>query len=237
MKHHILKFFKLLIPILAIQYLILQTSKVEGVSMQGTFYENDIIFVSMLSYGLPVPSFNKYTIKDVFDDDHIITGEGPDRGDIITLKHNKKDEVQHYIKRMIAKDGDELIFTNNKMYLHTKEDMNSPRRRLNGKDWYANPYEKQYRSSNTFFTEYKRNRDELIYGYYNGALKPIYLENLGDKDTFKIKGEKYNAFYFKVPAGEYFVMGDNVDMSSDSRLFGSIKYKDIMGKVVATFRL
>jgi len=237
MKKHIIKFFKIFIPIIIFQYFILQTSKVEGVSMQGTFYEDDIILVSLLSYGLPIPYINQYSFYDLFEDDHIIKGEGPNRGDVITIKHNKKNKIEHYIKRMVAKDGDELIFTNNKLYIYTKEVLNANKKNILGKIWFVNPYKEQYRSVNTYFTDFKRIKDDLIYKNYKGVLKPIYIKTLGKKDIFKINNKKYNAFYYKVPKNKYFVMGDNVDMSTDSRVFGAIPYKDIIGKVVATIRL
>jgi signal peptidase I len=231
------KFFKILSVILIIQYLIIQVSKVEGVSMQNSFYENDIIFVSLISYGIPVPFFNKYTIENIFDDDHIISGDGPERGDVITIKHLKDNEYQFYIKRMVAKDGDELLFTNNKMFLKTNKDFNnSSFVDINGSKWYVNPYDRQL-FSNTFYTEFKNLIFKFSSSDYHGSLKPVYIEKFGDKESFFLNNIKYNAFYCKVPKNQFFVMGDNFNMSTDSREFGPVKYKDIFGKVLLTLRI
>ncbi len=39
----------------------------------------------------------------------------------------------------------------------------------------------------------------------------------------------------KVPIGSYFVLGDNRDISRDSREFGAIPHADIIGQVIANF--
>lgn len=44
------------------------------------------------------------------------------------------------------------------------------------------------------------------------------------------------SFPYRVPADEYFCLGDNRPVSLDSRVFGSLKKKQILGKVIGVLR-
>ncbi len=58
---------------------------------------------------------------------------------------------------------------------------------------------------------------------------PVYVDDL-DVPTYEILGKGMNALYAKVEADHFYMIGDNRDNSNDSRFWGAVPYKLIVGK-------
>ena len=71
----------------------------------------------------------------------------------------------------------------------------------------------------------------LQYYAYNKEIDmmPVYVDGL-DAPTLNVAGKNINALYSKVEEDHFYMIGDNRDNSNDSRFWGSVPYKLIVGK-------
>lgn len=153
---------------------------------------------------------NKYSygIRQPFTNKVIANVGKPKRGDIAVF-HNPNDERQLFIKRVVGVPGDLISFKNNKFFINNNEVPSEPQ------------------GTNL-------NHDD------NMVHKSI--ENLiGNKHYIYKSGDELNSkTYMKdlevlVPKDHYFMMGDHRSNSSDSRYFGIISYKSLVGKFQAVW--
>ena len=73
-----------------------------------------------------------------------------------------------------------------------------------------------------------RNEGGLSYVYING-------KKLGEPYIRKNRRDSRGPETFAVPQGQYFMMGDNRSQSCDSREWGTVPRKNLIGKVFATY--
>ena len=109
------------------------------------------------------------------------------------------DNRTDYIKRLIGLPGDTIQFINGELFVNNKR---IPRKKTMSKEI--------IRCGNFFLKT-----DIFIETLPNGAQ---YLA------AYKKQGSLQNTKKFKVPSGNYFLLGDNRDCSKDSRYLDSVGY-------------
>lgn len=225
-----------IIIVLLVIFFIAQAFVIPTGSMKRSLLIGDHLFVKKFSYGVAIPHIPWLEIPvlpDFFGDGHILDTNLPKRGDIVVFRYPKNEKI-YYVKRLVAKGGDEILYTEKELYIHFNESdeyiqKNFPlAKKINfqGKTWLLNPYMQKY-SGIQYDPSVNLFEQMLMYLKANQlAMKPILVPEINS--PYNNLG--FNAFYFKVQENEYFMMGDNRDHSEDSRFWGSIKYKHVVGQ-------
>ncbi|MDL0089696.1 signal peptidase I [Campylobacter gastrosuis] len=223
-----------IVIVLFVIFFIAQAFVIPSGSMKNTLLVSDFLFAKKFSYGIPVPRIPWLEIRvlpDFNGNDHLISGDTPKRGDIVIFRYPHNEKI-HYVKRNFAIGGDEVIFTEKAIFLrpsegdefiksnYKKDDLIT----LGGKIFVREPYKFKginYDKSVNMF-------EQMLY-YYNAkrlAMTPLQVDELPPV----VDSLPFNAFYVKVPDGQFFMVGDNRDHSNDSRFWGSVEYKFIVGQ-------
>lgn len=224
-----------IVIVLLVIFFVAQAFVIPSGSMKRTLLIGDHLFVKKFSYGIPtphIPWIELAVLPDFNGNGHLIEGPRPERGDIVVFRYPKQQKV-HYVKRMIAVGDDEILFQDKNLYISFHEgeqwmQENYPKEKLHilaGKTWVLNPYKEkfpgiQYDKNVNLFDQMK-----MFLSANDFAMQPVIVDELP-----KNFNSEFNAFYKKVPLGEFYMVGDNRDHSNDSRFWGSVPYKLIVGK-------
>ena len=214
------------IIVFVIIFFIAQAFVIPSGSMKNTLLIGDNLFVKKYSYGIPTPTLpwvNWKVLPDFNNNGHLIEGKRPQRGDIVIFLYPKNPQV-HYVKRNVAISGDEVIYTKDGLWIafskenpYSKDSNKSLQ--YNGKTFYFEPYVKKHPG-----VHYEGDIDafsQLVFLYKNGqeiAMQPILLD------------DNESAFHYVVKEDEFFMMGDNRNNSEDSRFWGAVEYRHVVGK-------
>ena len=175
---------------MVLRIFLFQPFTIPSASMEPNLYEGDYIIVSKWDYGYSRHSipFSPQLFKGR------IFNHAPERGDIVVFKlpsNNKTD----YIKRVIGLPGDTIQMREGQLYINDKL---VPLAHL-GKPAILPPAEAQFADIQEYREALPQGRTHLI-------------------QDFGPNGPLDNTAVYRVPPGYYFMMGDNRDNSSDSRV-------------------
>ena len=179
-------------------------------SMKSTLLVGDYLFVSKLSYGYSQYSFPFGLITF----NGRVFASTPKRGDVAVFKLPANNSTD-YIKRVIGLPGDTVQMIDSVLYLNGKA---VPRERVD--DFIGRDQAGSVR-------RIKRYRETLPNGVSYLTL-----------DMFD-NGPGENTALFRVPEGSYFMMGDNRDNSTDSRIpgggVGFVPFENFIGRADLIF--
>ena len=196
-------FFPVILVVFIIRSFIVEPFKIPSGSMMPTLLAGDYILVNKFTYGLRLPILNN----------RLININDPKRGDVFVF-HFPEDVTTDYIKRVIGLPGDVISY-------HDKQ------LTVNGQ-----PVDYSEVKDYIYFEE---PRD--LEGREDKSALPIEVK--AEQRTEDLTGVKHYILVhdrtakegdWTVPAGHYFAMGDNRDNSNDSRYWGFVPERNLVGK-------
>ncbi|MBX6317357.1 signal peptidase I [Pigmentiphaga sp.] len=200
-------FFPVILFVFVLRSFVVEPFRIPSGSMMPTLQIGDLILVNKFSYGLRLPIVDKKVVP---------LGD-PQRGDVIVFRYPVDPQVD-YIKRVIGLPGDEVAYINKRLTINGVE---VP---ITQKGEYFDPDRVSYA------TLYSEKLGEVEHNILIDSHRSPEVEPFGSfphRDACQYSREGVRC---KVPAGNYFVMGDNRDNSADSRYWGFVPDSHIVGK-------
>ena len=199
--------FPVIVAVFLLRSFLFEPFKIPSGSMIPTLQIGDLILVNKFHYGIRLPVANT----------KVTVGNPVQRGDVMVFRYPPKPSVD-YIKRVVGVPGDEVAYLNKKLT-------------VNGQP-VASESLPDYFDESTM--RYFRHEREAL----PGKTHQIIVDNerpafIAGADEFPMRENcRYSVegVVCKVPEGHYFMMGDNRDNSLDSRYWGFVPDKNIVGK-------
>ncbi len=199
--------FPVIVVVFLLRSFLFEPFKIPSGSMIPTLLVNDLILVNKFHYGVRLPVLN---IK-------VLDNHSPQRGDVMVFRYPPKPSLD-YIKRVVGIPGDEVAYLNKKLTINGKPLPKTPLADFFDED--ALRYAKQFQETN----------NGRKYRLLNDDDRPAFIAGADDfpfKQNCRYSSE---GVVCRVPEGQYFMMGDNRDNSLDSRYWGFVPEKNIVGK-------
>lgn len=196
------------LAVMAVRTILFQPFRITGGSMLPTVNEGDYVFVAKYSYG-----YSRFSLPfspPLFSGR--VLASAPKRGDLVIFRY-PKDDMTDAVGRIVGLSGDRVQMREGRLHINGQA---VPQERLDD------------------FIEREDGRETRIRRW---------RETLPDGASHEILDLLANGFYdntqeYRVPAGHYFMMGDNRDNATDSRVLSQVGYvplENLIGRIAVRF--
>jgi len=202
-----ISFFPVILIVFLLRSFLVEPFKIPSSSMVPTLLVGDFILVNKFTYGIRLPVANKKLIE---------IGR-PERGDVMVFRF-PEDPSLDYIKRVVGLPGDRLEYRNKRLSINGTP---VPMKQV---DDYLSRERMQF-SRRYVETVNSVGHEILLDEDAPASVMPARAYPHAANCNYNSSGVACT-----VPPGHYFVMGDNRDNSSDSRVWGFVPDENIVGR-------
>jgi signal peptidase I len=209
--------FPVIAAVFFLRSFLFEPFKIPSGSMIPTLHVGDLILVNKYHYGIRLPVINY----------QVTSGTPVMRGDVMVFRYPPKPSLD-YIKRVVGVPGDKVAYLNKKLT-------------INGQPVSKASIPEFFDADNMRYS--KQFEEDMPIGSAPADMKTLRKIRLLNEETAPNFVSGIDDFSFKenctysveglectVPEGHYFMMGDNRDNSLDSRYWGFVPDKNIVGK-------
>jgi signal peptidase I len=199
--------FPVICAVFLLRSFLYEPFKIPSGSMVPTLLVGDLILVDKFHYGVRLPVINR----------KIIDNNDPQRGDVMVFRYPLNTSID-YIKRVVGVPGDEVAYLNKRLT-------------INGQPVDTRSLGEFYdEDSRRYAQQFSEKLGDVEHKVLNNKEIPPFMMAVDDfpyKENCRYSAEGVTC---KVPEGHYFMMGDNRDNSQDSRYWGFVPDRNIVGK-------
>ncbi|MBA3057895.1 MAG: signal peptidase I [Gammaproteobacteria bacterium] len=199
--------FPVIIAVFFLRSFLFEPFKIPSGSMIPTLMVGDLILVNKFHYGVRLPVINT----------KITEGTAPQRGDVMVFRYPPKPSLD-YIKRVVGLPGDEVAYLNKSLTINGQVIETAALPEFFDED------------AMRYFKQFEETLGEHKHRVLNDDARPAFIPGTDDFAFKQSCRYSVEGVVCKVPSDHYFMMGDNRDNSLDSRYWGFVPDKNIVGK-------
>jgi len=214
-------FFPVALAVLLVRSFLFEPFRIPSDSMMPTLLDGDFILVEKFAYGLRLPITHTKILS---------TGE-PQRGDVVVFRYPPK-PTEDYIKRVVGLPGDHVVVDHDRLT-------------INGKKI---PLRIDGTYNDGCYQNMQLGTEDLGHHVHHVLLCPVPLEVTADPLPSCPRSDargyicggnpppdalplfEQSLVKMDVPAKRYVMIGDNRDNSDDSRVWGFVPQRNLVGR-------
>ena len=200
-------FFPVILFVFVLRSFVVEPFRIPSGSMLPTLENGDLILVNKYEYGIRLPVIDR----------KVIDLGSPKRGDVVVFRYPVDPSVD-YIKRVVGLPGDVIEYHDKVLSINGK-----PVSRSRDGDYYE-PDRASY------VGQYREQLGDVSHRILLNTQVQQGLMPITRFPDFESCDYLPDGIRCTVPAGHYFMMGDNRDNSLDSRYWGFVPDRNIVGR-------